>query len=317
MPPTPPKSPEEWGQEFELLRPAFTLVEQHVEAKLRDALYESTRDIVVMSISTRVKTKRSFVEKICRKQYADPLAEISDLAGVRIVCLYESDLEHVKEIVDGLFEIEPEEPQLKADYLGHNLTVRMKAEHFPDVPEDIRRLTCEIQLHSAMGAISARVSHDHIYADADPHSETLQPMLTEANRLIRQAQILLDEIRDATNKRKSDLAVMGEGILDEAVFMESLRAYAKHKWPRLPRYDAWLSRIVTALPPNKYKTIRDLDAAFSVGLTRMASIGGDLPDFRFSSGIMAMALALADPDFRKNYACNDSQDVFLNMIPAR
>jgi putative GTP pyrophosphokinase len=44
--------------------------------------------IKISSISYRAKELDSFLDKIKRKEYQDPISEITDFAGVRIVYLY-------------------------------------------------------------------------------------------------------------------------------------------------------------------------------------------------------------------------------------
>lgn len=44
--------------------------------------------IEIYSITHRIKSFDSFYEKIDRKKYKDPLNEIEDICGLRIVCYY-------------------------------------------------------------------------------------------------------------------------------------------------------------------------------------------------------------------------------------
>ena len=48
--------------------------------------------IETASIYGRVKSTASFVDKIRRKRYKNPIDEITDLAAVRVVCLHPSQI---------------------------------------------------------------------------------------------------------------------------------------------------------------------------------------------------------------------------------
>lgn len=45
-------------------------------------------EVEFSTITCRAKTLNSFLEKIQRKSYHDPIAEITDFAGVRVVCFF-------------------------------------------------------------------------------------------------------------------------------------------------------------------------------------------------------------------------------------
>src|SRR5215210_5182341 len=53
----------------------------------------------------RVKDRSSFLEKIDRKGYKSPFEETDDLVGARVVCLFRSDLERLKQIVNSSFTV--------------------------------------------------------------------------------------------------------------------------------------------------------------------------------------------------------------------
>src|ERR1700751_1417942 len=55
-------------------------------------------EIVVADVPSRAKTLKSFLEKIRRKNYEDPLKNIQDFAGIRVVCLYKRDVDRIEAI---------------------------------------------------------------------------------------------------------------------------------------------------------------------------------------------------------------------------
>lgn len=61
--------------------------------------------ITVSSISQRVKTLQSFLKKIKRKNYKDPFSELTDLSGIRVICLYRDDLPKMESVIRNEFNV--------------------------------------------------------------------------------------------------------------------------------------------------------------------------------------------------------------------
>jgi putative GTP pyrophosphokinase len=58
--------------------------------------------VAILDIEHRTKSVESFVQKINRKgqKYADPIQEMTDLAGIRVITYYVEDLERVAAVID-------------------------------------------------------------------------------------------------------------------------------------------------------------------------------------------------------------------------
>ena len=69
-------------------------------------------------ISHRTKKTDSFLRKVMRKNYADPYDEVTDKAGVRLVCTYSDTVARLEELVCCILEIVDRED--KAAGLGHD-----------------------------------------------------------------------------------------------------------------------------------------------------------------------------------------------------
>ena len=85
------------------LNPLYTKLASEVAYALERAL--TKQGIEFSAVTYRPKTLDSVLEKIDRKEYEDPLHEITDLAGVRIVHLYVSDFEQIQQVIESQFEI--------------------------------------------------------------------------------------------------------------------------------------------------------------------------------------------------------------------
>src|SRR5664279_147334 len=116
----------ELGPHAEALK-AFAGIRYQYEGLSREVgdLLRTKLDIEKLncSISMRVKEPDSLREKLTRKTYENPLAEITDLAGCRIVCEYESDILAIGSAIKSLFvvhEIIDKTHNLGVDKMGYH-----------------------------------------------------------------------------------------------------------------------------------------------------------------------------------------------------
>ncbi len=82
---------------------------QGFASRLHALLTELTvhSDIHIDHLEQRVKSLKSFIEKVERKKYYDnPFDQIKDIAGIRIVTCYQNDVEKVRELIRKEFVID-------------------------------------------------------------------------------------------------------------------------------------------------------------------------------------------------------------------
>src|SRR5690349_19722831 len=91
-------SPEEYVRQYSDLRPRFEKFTEKLH-KLFLELMEQGK-VEFGHIESRTKSIESFSEKIVRpgKSYENPLQEISDLTGIRIILIYSKDIGTVVKI---------------------------------------------------------------------------------------------------------------------------------------------------------------------------------------------------------------------------
>lgn len=104
------RTPEEWAQEYG--KRQFALQERLTD-KLADLLAEllkGARIDYVNNIEQRTKTEQSLADKLRRKgeSYQDPLAEVGDLSGLRVITYLPSDRVRVGELIEQEFVVDPE-----------------------------------------------------------------------------------------------------------------------------------------------------------------------------------------------------------------
>ena len=99
-------SPQEWGNRYRAIRGTCESLTARLRALVVDLLADA--NIEVIQIEARTKEVDNFVEKVGRKRrkYTNPLAEVTDLVGLRIITYYREDVTRVGEILAQEFQID-------------------------------------------------------------------------------------------------------------------------------------------------------------------------------------------------------------------
>jgi ppGpp synthetase/RelA/SpoT-type nucleotidyltranferase/8-oxo-dGTP pyrophosphatase MutT (NUDIX family) len=140
---------------------------------LKRILKEAVRDICPLAIvEARAKKMPSFAEKIVRKnKYSDPLVQITDLCGARVVTQTKSEADAVCRFIREHFEIDEKNSldtltRLGAGEFGYrsvHYIVRFKPEVFPAASGKLAGLKAEIQVRTLLQHAWSDIGHDRLY----------------------------------------------------------------------------------------------------------------------------------------------------------
>jgi ppGpp synthetase/RelA/SpoT-type nucleotidyltranferase len=179
-----------YGAERDKYRRLAELIATVVEADLNAQHLE-------VVVQHRAKDVRSFVKKALRKSYTDPLAQIGDKAGVRVIVHYKADVPVVEKVVEThceVFECESKLDALAFDQLGY-LGVHLGVTAQPDLlgaeDADLAGLTAEVQIHTKAQSAWAVVSHDLLYKSPVDVPSDLKRTIT---RLVALVELFDDEV---------------------------------------------------------------------------------------------------------------------------
>jgi len=143
----------------------FTTKARRLIVDLLDA-----KNFKIHSISARTKKIESLEEKLEREEkHYEKLSDITDLSGVRIICLFSDDVDKVAEIIAQNFKVNDElsidkrenlDPD-KFGYISLHYIVEISAdrENLADF-EKFKGLICEIQIRSILQHAWAEIEHD-------------------------------------------------------------------------------------------------------------------------------------------------------------
>lgn len=150
--------------------PKHELLERSVSSIVENLLKSNGVDY--LAVTGRVKEFESVVKKIRRKGYKDPVSQLTDLTGIRIIVFFESQVARVAELISQTFNIDHRSSSNKdASLLVNQMGYR--SSHFvcdlgpkrKDLPEyeGLDGLKFEFQVRTVLQHAWAELAHDRNY----------------------------------------------------------------------------------------------------------------------------------------------------------
>jgi len=152
--------------EYERRKGSLVRLQSEVEFALRHEIERA--NLKVHSVTGRVKSLPSLLEKGTRKGWENPLADATDLVGVRAVVLFLQDIKQVLAIAERTFDIVDREDKVipanaeevdSFGYMSLHLLGRLRREHAGPRYNSLKGLLFELQIRTIVMDAWANVSH--------------------------------------------------------------------------------------------------------------------------------------------------------------
>jgi putative GTP pyrophosphokinase len=296
-------------------RPDYEHLVDEVVYILRKRLADAA--LQVSSVSGRAKTLKSFLEKVQRKSYDAPLEEVTDFAGVRVVCLYREDVARIEAIIRHEFDVMEKvdkDAEKETDQFGYgavHFIVTLGKKSSGARYDDLKDLRCEIQVRTIMQDAWAIIQHHLIYKR---ESEVPRPLQRRLNSLAGLFETADDQFARIRQDRDEYLSAVRDSSSDEVMFLktelnlDTVQKYLEWKLPKRPleKFEGQLRTIFSALDRSKYPVLRNIDDAMNATEKVRREIPGHLPNLKETapSGVipaaveLAWALSIVDEAFR-------------------
>lgn len=283
----------QWEQNPQLIRqfldhrPDYEQLCSEVAYVLRSRLKKA--GIEIAAVTFRAKTLASFLDKIRRKTYSDPLSEVTDFAGVRVVCLYTPDTNAVQKLIEDEFELVEEIDKLKEKsaeefgYSAKHFIVRLGKRMSGARYDDLKKLVCEIQVRTVLQDAWAIIQHHLVYKREADVPETLQRKLNSLSGLLETADDQFDSIRkERLAYLKSLERSKGEpsDFLNADFNLDSFAAYLKWKFPQLKPelFPGQLKVVFGNMSKSEHPTLKELDDIVESSKSIFPKIEGAWPE---------------------------------------
>ncbi len=183
------------------LRPGYERLLAEIQKQLKLLLEAAGLSV---TIKYRLKRFDNFCEKLIRqrKQSTDKDVCLTDLLGVRIVCPFLEDLEHVERIIARSFEIlemEHKAEQHSFREFGYDsVHILIKTPPLKNAAKlPYSKDVCEIQLRTILQEAWAEVEHELVYkSDIAMPNHSIRRKLASLNASLTLSDLVFQEIRD-------------------------------------------------------------------------------------------------------------------------
>ena len=223
---------------FEELRTTYHQYTLKLEGLFKEILDVNNIDYEV--IESRTKTTKSFIRKISHpgKSYSNPLHDMSDISGLRIVLHYLEDVENVSQLIRNEFTIDElnsidKGQALRPNEFGYRSVHYIVSLKKPRVElvewKPFRGLKAEIQVRTVLQHAWAAVSRTLDYTHENDVPSVLRRRLFRLSGLFEIADEEFSAIRTAHAQEASRISTkLDRGEMDVELNLDSIQQYVKH-----------------------------------------------------------------------------------------
>ena len=193
---------------------------------------------------------------------------IEDVAGVRIICLYRSDLEKIETLVRDKFDVVwaktlRNQERNRFGYMSDHYVVRIPKDFKGERYDTIKSLKGEIQIRTVSMHAWATVSHHLDYKQEVDVPSILRDDFIALSGVFRIADALFEQFRGARERSVKTLmetVKQDQFNLDEELNLDTLKAYLSWKFPDRERgWDTDISALLSDIHTLDIDSFRTLD----------------------------------------------------------
>ncbi|TWC00226.1 ppGpp synthetase/RelA/SpoT-type nucleotidyltransferase [Bradyrhizobium macuxiense] len=319
--------------DVEAARAAYAQVQPlyaRLASEIRDILEVklAAAGLTLVSLTFRIKTPDSFAAKVARKRYTNPASQMTDLAGVRVVSAYESELAQIAEVIEAVFDVRERVDKardLGADKMGYNgkaYIVRLGPRYAGGRYEGITDIDCEIQVRTFLQDAWAIINHQLVYKNEESTPQRLRRDLNNVASLLEIAQGIFDSVKE---KRSAYVSEIQRKENDQSAFLaqpldfDTVMAYSRWKFPKLDASASLTQMLLNDIDLKAYPTLQALDAVVDQARAAVAAYQKENPDwFRTGTDFLTKSLGFVDPKFRAKHRfatrTRDAFERFQNLV---
>jgi len=154
-------------------------------------------------INTRIKSKESIIDKMKRKSIESPFYQLKDIAGIRIVCHNESDVDIILSFIrdrykNGIFE----DKKIKRSdgYRAHHIVLTIPILFMGR----LQSKKVEIQIRTIAQDLFATLSHRDIYKLSTKLPESWYEKMLQLGNKLAEVDKIADELKKEWIKKNAD-----------------------------------------------------------------------------------------------------------------
>lgn len=284
-------------------------------------------DIKIYAIPSRVKTIQSFLDKMKRKDSKKPFEEIQDIVGLRIVCLFISDISRISDILKEYFYIISEDNKIDQTessfgYLSVHFIVKLKDNCSGPRYDSIIGLPFEIQVRTLAMDAWANISHYLDYKSELDIPKELKRDFYALSGLFYVADKHFEmffKSRERNTRRLEELEIMP----DQEINLDSFTVYLNKRLPdREHSSPDAVSEMVSELKEFGYTTIGDIERILYSTQDAFPLYEEDYPptdsennEIKYADvGVIRSSLKIFDNNYRQKYGSTDDINKYKKLL---
>jgi putative GTP pyrophosphokinase len=284
-------------QFFDLKDEAYFILDQQLRST----------NIKVHSLTSRVKTVDSFIEKSVRKDLEDPFRDIEDVVGLRVVLLFLSDMPDTLKLIRQSFTVRSEENKVESsdvsnfEYMSIHFNVEIQESYRGPRYDTIKGMPFEIQVRTILMDAWANVSHYLDYKGQSSIPSELRRDFYALSGLFYVADRHFELFFERTlhSREKAEKSIDTEQPdLEQELNLDTMLAYLQRKFPDRKHVKGEdVADLVNELTEAGYTTLTEIDRKVSRGLPSFEEFERNSEKgtiFHSDLGTMRGALTLAD-----------------------
>jgi ppGpp synthetase/RelA/SpoT-type nucleotidyltranferase len=298
---------EVFDREYQKTVPTLVALQQEVEFILHGTL--KAAGIKVHGIEGRVKDRRSILIKLQEKDLGQAWLQLSDLVGLRVICLLRSELELVDQVLKKHFEIISVDNKIETaentfGYMSVHYICKLTDEYTGYRYDTIKHMQFEVQVRTLCMHAWAAASH---YLDYKGEWDVPSELKRSMNALSAIFYVADNEFEAVYKAKAAAQGQARENSPDagtDEINLETMFELLQRKFPDRTRSEKSLvSEFVREVKKAGYSSLNQIDVDISLGEALMKEYEGT-SDRKFTNlGAARISLGISSDTYRsKKYA---------------
>ncbi|RWS44108.1 hypothetical protein EKA14_10275 [Bacillus mycoides] len=187
-------------KEYEAHCEKYNNLGENLQNSLKILLKEA--NISFLDVNYRIKDYDSFLDKVKRKGYQNPLEDNEDFCGMRIICYYPSDIEKIAEVINKEFIVHHSEDKSDKEidrfgYRSYHFVASVKKDWLV-VPSfrNLKGVKAEIQVRTILMHAWADIEHKLQYKKKEHIPKVIRRKFYQLSALFEFADEQFEILRD-------------------------------------------------------------------------------------------------------------------------
>lgn len=261
---------EQWYDDNKALHQQFSKEIEDIITKILKA-----NDIPYQSVSHRVKEKESYLNKCKNEKYTNPIEEITDLSGIRIIAYTNQDVSDICKILQKEFSVDKSNSGNKADMLETDKVGYLSVHYILQLNEKrlelseyklYKDLKCEVQVRTLLQHAWAEIEHDRNYKFAGVLPKEIKRRFYLVAGVLELMDSEFDKLsKDIDEYEKKAKKAVSKGNYNLSIDSKSVEQYMLKRFEGRTDIRACTDgtivseKVVEELIRFGYKTIQDID----------------------------------------------------------